>query len=354
MVSDCIGVDLVKVLELLPDGDTLLLRAGVNWKPGVVGHATFGAHEKSPGGYALGKDVPVISHDTDDEDRFEIPELLVEHRVRSMVNVVIRGDRAAWGVLEVDSRQYKSFNEDDVSFLQNYANLIAAAIDRLKTEAHLRQAADRTRFLLGELQHRVQNMLLNVRSLARRTARGSISVAAFSEAFDARLMALARTQDLLTGVSTASVGLRDALLQELRAHGAEPGERVSLSGPEVHLPPKTVRALSMVFHELATNASKYGALRHEGGRLDIRWRTTSSGRAKEVSVLWREAGVPIPGAPTRRGFGTEAIERTLPHMLGGESRVEFLADGVACTIRFPLSDRLSSSDPKTESHAQDP
>ncbi len=188
----------VKVLELLPDGDTLLLRAGVNWKPGVVGHATFGAHEKSPGGYALGKDVPVISADTDAEDRFEIPALLVEHRVKSMVNVVIRGERAAWGVLEVDSRQYRSFNEDDVSFLQNYANLIAAAIDRLKTEADLRQAADRTRFLLGELQHRVQNMLLNVRSLARRTARGSPSVAAFSEAFDARLMALARTQDLLT------------------------------------------------------------------------------------------------------------------------------------------------------------
>ena len=317
-VSDCIGVDLVKVLELLPDGDTLLLRAGVNWKPGVVGHATFGAHEKSPGGYALGKDVPVISADTDAEDRFEIPELLVEHRVRSMVNVVIRGDRAAWGVLEVDSRQYRSFNEDDVSFLQNYANLIAAAIDRLKTEADLRQAADRTRFLLGELQHRVQNMLLNVRSLARRTARGSPSVAAFSEAFDARLMALARTQDLPDrGVDCERRAEGRAAAGASRPRRGARRAGVPL-GPEVHLPPKTVRALSMVFHELATNASKYGALRHEGGRLDIRWRTTSSDRAKEVSVLWREAGVPIPDAPTRRGFGTEAIERTLPHMLGGE------------------------------------
>ena len=68
---------------------------------------------------------------------------------------MIRGERAAWGVLEVDSRQHRSFDEDDVSFLQNYANLIAAAIDRLQTEADLRQAADRTSFLLGELQHRV-------------------------------------------------------------------------------------------------------------------------------------------------------------------------------------------------------
>jgi two-component sensor histidine kinase len=338
LVSDCIGIDLVKVLELLPGGDNLLVRAGVNWKPGVVGRATLGAHERSPGGYALVRDEPVISADTDVEDRFEIPDLLLEHRVKSMVNVVIRGERAAWGVLEVDSRRHRSFDEDDVSFLQNYANLIAAAIDRLKAEADLRQAAERTSFLLGELQHRVQNMLLNVRSLARRTARGSASVAAFSEAFDARLMALARTQDLLTTASLASVGLRDALLQELGAHGAEPGGRVSLSGPEIGLPPKTVQALSMVFHELATNASKYGALRHEGGRLDVSWRTTPGDRA-EVSVLWRESGVPISDPPTRRGFGTEAIERILPHMLGGESRVEFLADGVACTIRFPLSER---------------
>ena len=347
MVSDCIGVDLVKVLELLPDGDTLLMRAGVNWKPGVVGHETFGAHEKSPGGYALGRDEPVISNDTDREDRFEIPAVLVEHRVKSMVNVVIRCEREAWGVLEVDSRQRKSFNEDDVSFLQNYANLIAAAIDRLQTEANLKEAAERTGFLLGELQHRVQNMLLNVRSLARRTARGSTSVAAFSEAFDARLMALTRTQDLLAMGARESVGLRDALVEELRAHGVEPGGRVTLSGPEVRLRPKAVRALSMVFHELATNASKYGALHHDSGRLDVSWSRTSGERGDEVSVLWRESGVPIPGAPTRRGFGTEAIERTLPHMLGGACHIEFLADGVRCTIRFPFSDSASSREPKT-------
>ena len=85
----------------------------------------------------------MISPDTDIEVGFEIPELLVEHGVRSMVNVVIRGERAAWGVLEVNSRQRRDFNEDDISFLQNYANLLAAAIERLQTEAELKDAADR-------------------------------------------------------------------------------------------------------------------------------------------------------------------------------------------------------------------
>ena len=149
VVSDCIGIDLVKVLELLPGRRQPPGAGGVSWKPGVVGRATFGAHERSPGGYALGRDEPVISADTDAEDRFEIPDLLLEHRVKSMVNVVIRGERAAWGVLEVDSRRHRSFDEDDVSFLQNYANLIAAAIDRLKAEADLRQAADERAFFSG-------------------------------------------------------------------------------------------------------------------------------------------------------------------------------------------------------------
>ena len=156
-----------------------------------------------------------------------------------MVNVVIRGERAAWGVLEVDSRQRRDFNEDDISFLQNYANLLAAAIERLQTEAELKDAADRGSILLGELQHRVRNMLLNVRTLAKRTAKSSASLEAFVVAFDARLMALARTQELLTQGSAVSVRLEDTLRQELKAHGADHGSRVLLAGPDLRLSPRS-------------------------------------------------------------------------------------------------------------------
>ena len=135
MVSDCIGVDLVKVLELLPDGDTLLIRAGVNWKPGVVGHATFGAHEKSPGGYALGRDEPSSRTIPAARTASRSPPCFRASRQEHGQ----RGDPLRAGSLgraRVDFRQRKSFNEDDVSFLQNYANLFAAAIDRLQTEAN--------------------------------------------------------------------------------------------------------------------------------------------------------------------------------------------------------------------------
>ena len=336
-VSEATGVELVKVLELLPDRDTLLVRAGVNWNRGVVGHVTFGAHERSPGGYALRESKPVISSDTDKEDRFEIPQLLIEHGVRSMVNVVIEGERAAWGVLEVDSRQRRDFNEDDISFLQNYANLLAAAIDRLRTDVELREAASRRGILLGELQHRVRNMLLNVRTLARRTVRSSNSLEEFAKAFDARLLALARTQELLTRGSTVSVRLEDTLREELKAHGADHGSRVLLSGPDVRLLPKVAQALGMAFHELATNASKHGALGHEGAHIKVSWHTVPGEHADEVIVIWRETGVPIATKPTRRGFGVETIERSLPYMLGGESGVEYHSDGVECVIRFPFA-----------------
>ena len=349
LVSAATGIELVKVLELLPDRDTLLVRAGVNWNPGVVGQATFGAHERSPAGYALNENKPVISPDTETEDRFEIPELLIEHQVRSMVNVVIQGERAPWGVLEVDSRQPRDFNEDDVSFLQNYANLLAAAIERLQSDVELKEAANRRSILLGELQHRVRNMLLNVQSLARRTVKRSASLEEFAASFDARLMALARTQELLTRGSTVSVRLEDTLREELRAHGADYGSRVLLSGPDVRLLPKVAQALSMAFHELATNASKYGALGHDGARLNVSWRNVPGDEADEVLIVWRESGVAIATTPTRRGFGSETIERSLPYMLGGNARVEFHSDGVECTIRFPLAkDRGIPNDGATE------
>ena len=95
----------------------------------------------------------------------------------------------------------------------------------------------------------------------------------------------------------------------------------------------------MAFHELATNASKYGALRQDGAQLKVSWRTVPGEQADDVVVVWRETGVPLENPPTRRGFGAETIERSLPYMLGGDSRVEFHSDGVECTIRFPLGAR---------------
>ncbi|WP_162912934.1 HWE histidine kinase domain-containing protein [Rhodospirillaceae bacterium SYSU D60014] len=336
LVSEAIEVELVKVLELLPDGEAMLVRAGVNWKPGVVGHATLGAHERSPGGYALQQDQAVISRDVATEERFEIPALLVDHGVKSMVNVVIRGEREAFGVLEVDSRRHRDFDEDDISFLQNYANLLAFAVDRLASHRELAEAEETGRILLRELQHRVKNLLANIRALARRIRAESISLDEFGAAFDSRLGALARTQDLLTCGPGGAADIRDILRQELAAHGAREGERLTLQGPRAMLQSNMAQALGMAFHELATNAVKYGALGGEDGRIDISWTVEPSDGGTRMLIRWREHGIEIKGDPSRRGLGSEVIEETVPYMLGGTSALMFHPDGVECTIRFPV------------------
>jgi two-component sensor histidine kinase len=336
LVSEAIEIDLVKILELAPGGEHMVVRAGVNWRPGVVGHATIGADSRSPAGYALKTGEPVISRDVTAEHRFEIPALLTEHGVKSMVNVVIRGEYAPFGVLEVDARERRDFDDDDIKFLQTYANLIAAAVDRLATHRQLTDAVAHRDVLLAELQHRVKNLLANIRALAHRTRNGSGDLEAFIEAFDDRLQALARTHELMTGDAGPRPGLRALVRQELSAHGVDAGERVTLGGPECALPPNVAQALGMAFHELATNASKYGALRTPGARLDVNWSVRDLGAAgRRVTIEWRERGVAMR-AERGTGFGTEVIERSVPYAAGGSAALAFRDDGVECRMEFVL------------------
>lgn len=339
LVSDALDVDLVKVLELLPDRRTLLVRAGVNWKPGVVGKVTLSAGAESPGGYALSQGEPVVSRDITTEARFEIPALLIEHGVKSTVNVIIAGKPEPFGVLEVDAREHRDFDEDDVHFLQNYANLLAAAIERVKLHRALKDAADVRTILMQELQHRVNNIMANIRALARQTAASSATLDEFTTAFEGRIDALARTQDLLTGGRTDRITLRAIAQAELEAHGAEEGRRFTLHGPDVAFSPRIAQALGLVFHELSTNAVKYGALAVERGRIEVSWRVEPSGAQDQLRIRWRETGAEIGNTSPKKSVGSRIIEKSVPYMLGGRSELIFHPDGVECVLEFPLPNR---------------
>jgi two-component sensor histidine kinase len=334
LVSDAIDVNLVKVLQPLPDGENLLVRAGVNWNPGVVGHATIPADAGSPAGYALKTDAPVITEDIATERHFRIPTLLIEHGVQSTVNVVIRGDDGPFGVLEVDSRQPRKFSQDDIDFLQNYANLLAAAIQRVNTQRELAEGALKHRVLGYELQHRINNILATIRAVARRTRARSENLDVFAAAFDQRLAAIARTHRLLSRTDSADVELREVLMQELSAHGAVEGENLALAGPEIRLAPRQAQVLGMAFHELATNAVKHGALSARGGRIDVAWEIALND--EQARIRWREAGVTIGRAPDRRGYGSEILEKAIPQMLHGSFERRFDPDGLQCLISFAL------------------
>ena len=216
LVSSAVEVDLVKVLELLPDGRKFLVRAGVNWNPGVVGHATIPADGGSAAGHALRIDSPVIS-DIATETRFSTPRLLIEHRVKSTVNVVIRGEGGPFAVLEVDLRESRSFGQDDINFLQNYANLLASAIDRVNKESELEATIETKQVLLQELHHRVNNMLMTIRAVAKLTQTKSTDLNEFAKGLDDRLTALARSHALLNEASGSAVSIREIISQELSA-----------------------------------------------------------------------------------------------------------------------------------------
>jgi signal transduction histidine kinase/HPt (histidine-containing phosphotransfer) domain-containing protein len=148
LVGEGLGTDLSKVMMLEADGETLLVRAGVGWKPGVVGALTLKVTDNTSEGVALHTGAPMISPDIAMETRFHYPAFLIDNGVKAVANVVILGSqgRPPFGILQVDSRRPRNFTAADTDFLRTYANLIAAAVDRLRTLEEMReQVLQRTR-----------------------------------------------------------------------------------------------------------------------------------------------------------------------------------------------------------------
>src|ERR1700689_694714 len=150
LAGEALGTDLAKVGELQEDGKTLVVRAGVGWKPGVIGVATITAEDDTSEGHALRTGEPMISPDIATETRFKYPQFLVEKNVRAVANVIIISGQGKppFGILQIDSRVPRQFTESDTLFLRSYANLIAAAVDRLRLRLALEErVAGRTRDL---------------------------------------------------------------------------------------------------------------------------------------------------------------------------------------------------------------
>ena len=148
LVAQGLGVDLAKVIEIDRSSDTGLVRAGVGWKPGVVGHERIELSETSSEAFAIAKSEPVITQDISAEDRFEFPQFLIDHGVVAMVNVpIFLSGRVPFGLLQVDYRYPRDFGEHDVQFLKSYAMMLGPAIDRLKTASALKVADERLQFI---------------------------------------------------------------------------------------------------------------------------------------------------------------------------------------------------------------
>ena len=337
LVSDALDVRLVKVLEHRPQRHDLLIRSGVNWQPGVVGHVTFEDHAHSPGGYALQTDEPVISRDVATETRFEIPEVLVRHGVKSMVNVLIAGDDGAYGVLEVDAQEHRDFDDDDISFLRTYANLLAAAIDRVRRDAEIERIAREQSVLARELGHRVRNVLGLVQALIAQTATGQRSVNEYRGVLLSRIRALAAAESLVFQERSAVADPLRIAEEILEPYRADRPAVLRIEGNEVQLNARKGRMFGLALHELATNALKYGALSSPEGRVMLRWHVERKKDGPVLVLSWEETDGPAVSSPVRKGFGSRLLEDVVGHELGGEAKLEFPASGLVYRLSFPVA-----------------
>ncbi|HUD31385.1 MAG TPA: response regulator [Novosphingobium sp.] len=198
-----------------------------------------------------------------------------------------------------------------------------------------RRAEETQRLLIGELNHRVKNTLATVQAIASQGFRHARSEREFQNAFSGRLQALARAHSMLSATTWERANLRDLIADQV-AIGAVSEDRLTLDGPDVDLPPELALRFSLIFHELATNAHKYGALSNATGMVRLGWRREGG----MLSLEWAEHGGPPVSPPERRGFGSTLIEHSMAAD-GARITSVFAPDGVRWTMTLPLDDQAS-------------
>jgi two-component sensor histidine kinase len=326
-VGEILDVEMVKILELLPGDTEMLLRAGIGWKPGMVGKATISTGRDSQAGYALASGRPVIVESLETDIRFGGQPLLHDHGVVSGITTPIAGqDGRAYGVLGAHTARPRKFPDYDVSFLTALSNVIAGAIQR-------RQLDERHELMIRELRHRSGNLFSQLLALFSQTAKTSRSVSDLVTKYEARVLALANAHRLITEGGWRSTSLVE-LLNTLVAPFLD---RISLEGPNVFLEPDPTFGLSMAMHELVSNASKHGSLSEPGGRVHLTWSVIRTEQGLTLVLQWNESGGPAPKRSRRLGFGTRLINMVIERQLNGQVDQSFGPEGLEVKLVVPLT-----------------
>lgn len=194
----------------------------------------------------------------------------------------------------------------------------------------------RSKMLVDELNHRVKNTLATVQSIVWQALRMA-SDPNLRESIESRLFALSRSHDLLTRENWESAGLLDVVHDALEPFGVagERAERIAITGENIRFPPKAALALGIAFNELATNAVKYGAFSNGAGSILIAWTIEPAPEGNRVLLKWQEKDGPPVTPPSRKGFGSRVLERSLAHELKGTVHIDYRSDGVVCIMNIP-------------------
>jgi two-component sensor histidine kinase len=293
-VAMTLGVDFVKILELMPGGLELMLRAGFGWKSDVIGTVVTTTAPNGFGRFTLDSSIPLVIDDFTTEIRFKVDPYLSAHKSRSGMNMTIAGgDGRAYGILGVCTLKKRQFSAQELSFLAAVANLLAGAIQR-------RQLEERNELMIREMRHRSGNLFSQLLALFSQTAKTSKSIADLSGKYQARVLAMANAHRLITEGGWTPIPIMDLLNVVLSPFN----DRVKLEGPNIDLDPNMVFNLSAALHELAANAVKHGSLSRPKGQLDLRWSVSRTEHGVTLTLDWAEKNGPPARRSRRTGFGS--------------------------------------------------
>jgi two-component system, chemotaxis family, CheB/CheR fusion protein len=267
--------------------------------------------------------------------------LIVSDRPDQQTNLIAQAlnGEVAGSIETVQRRQDGTIVDVELTVvpIRSTRGVVTALAATARDISERKHAETHRTLLLHELSHRVKNALASVQSLAMETLRTTPTPEAFREAFVARLIALSNTHDLLTQGEWQGASLGDVLEAELAPYLGPGQTRWTASGANIQLQPKMALALGMAFHELATNAAKYGALSVATGHIDVSWRNEKSESGRRLHLSWIESGGPTVEKPLRKGFGSRLIADGLAFELDGDASVEYDPAGVRSTVDVPLA-----------------
>ncbi|MEJ0078147.1 MAG: PAS domain S-box protein [Alphaproteobacteria bacterium] len=294
------------------------------YRQAVEGHSPWTADAANPAPVRISD---IASADLDGS----LKQTVAAEGIGALAFIPLMADGRLIGKFMVYYDTPHEFADTEIDLAVTIARQLGFSIERVRAE----QKRD---LLVAELNHRVKNTLATVVAISHQSLARGRSPEEAHHSFERRVRALAQTHGRLAETSWSGVSLEMLLADETAPYRDERGN-VQIAGPRIQLSPKSAVSLGMAFHELTTNAAKYGALSTKEGNLEVTWSVTTD---RELRIRWREFGGPAVQAPERRGFGRLLLERALRSDLDAEVDLDFAATGLECVITFPL-DRSSPS-----------
>lgn len=266
----------------------------------------------------------------------EIKNVVRAEGIRGLAFIPLTANGGVIGKFMTYYATAHSFCEDERALAVTLARQLGFALERQSIESDRKRAEAQRDLLIAELSHRVKNTLATVLSIARQSFARGPSLEQALQSFDGRLRALAHAHNRLAETNWDGASLRRMLADELAPYRSADGANIEMNGPDVRLNPRRAVMLGMAFHELATNAAKYGALSSKDGHLTVRW--SVEGAPRRLALEWLEGGGPAVRQPERSGFGRLLLEQAMKFDLQARVEISFAPQGLHYSIEGALDD----------------